>query len=1250
MSYFDDLFKDIFPKLASSVFNKVSSAVWGKASLPDEFTNIAKPAVENMVLTAIKDFISDKPAKKSGLELLRRNVYDSSSDGYQTYGEQIPIVYGTVKVRGRIIYSTPIIHTAYKDHDNNKTICKSTVSFLVAICSGSISTLNRIWVNGQQLELNYEGFRLYRGTEDQMPDPLVEKAVGKDMAPAYRGLAYAVFESVDIGDNQSGIPVFEFEVYRGPEYNETENDVLSLEGMIKSIVLIPGSGEFVYDTKIQYKYYSDYIEDTSNRVGQENTRGARSSINHHTIYKASNLNVALDNMQAVLPNIQWIAPVVGWYTCSTKVKECIIEPGVEYTSDATTWPSIWKVGEYIRKNAHLITQVDNSPIYGGTPSDESVVNMLKELKARGYNIMFYPMLFVDKLEKPWRGRITGDAADVNSFFYGTKGYNNFILHYAKLVAGLVDAFIIGSEMVGLNAIYEDSVGRSFPAVEALIDLAKNVRAILGNDVKITYAADWSEYHHTKDGWYHLDKLWASNDIDFIGIDAYFPLTDSLEQQKVAQIMEGWQRGEGCDYCYTDDAKTSRAAISPQYAWKNIEWWWSNEHINPDGNKTAWVPKSKKIWFTEYGFPSVDHATNQPNVFWSHDSIESKLPNGSKGYVDIMAQRRGIEATERFWLGSEIVERMFLWTWDARPFPTWPARKDLWSDSICWEKGHWVQGKLGMVSLKWVLLDLCSKVAISKDLIEFHDIDEAVDGFVVTMISLADVIELLEHAYFFHTNAIDGKIVFRANKSRIKHEIKYEELIIKKIGDTALEEVRTSDAKAYDKIYLNYIDRYSDYLMNTECYSDYESVSRSSTTIVLPIVTNAIHAKQVVRAYLLYKKMSCNQYNMILPPEYMAINVNDMLSVNSNHNNAFNMQVISKTVNNSMCVEISAIAVNDAIYDVPEIVSGFIGAHALVDEDPELNMAVLDMPRVNHEIYDLADERLMIAVCCDVKTWHGAKLYGDIAQSESMEYICDVQNSTIIGKILGKIWPCYNSTIMDRSSRIYVNLYCGELSSVTYEELAAGSNTAIVGGEIIQFATARLVKPYQYELSDILRGRFGTEAAIDVHEEGEEFVLLDQNLVSVTMPKNSAGQRFAFRLVPISKKDDQLLYEYAITRQIDYNANVLRPYLPVHVSYALAEQGLQISWIKRTRVVGRSNNFWMQDKDMAENRSIIYQIVITNKIGSEFTFETAGNMYLIEGELLSKIFAQSSAIDAEQKPMTGLANNMLNDLTITVHCI
>ena len=93
----------------------------------------------------------------------------------------------------------------------------------------------------------------------------------------------------------------------------------------------------------------------------------------------------------------------------------------------------------------------------------------------------------------------------------------------------MSAFCIGSEMRGLTQIRgADNV---FPTVVALKSLAAEVRVLLGADCQIGYAADWSEYfgYHPKDDsgdlFFHLDPLWSDDNIDFIGIDNYMPLSD-----------------------------------------------------------------------------------------------------------------------------------------------------------------------------------------------------------------------------------------------------------------------------------------------------------------------------------------------------------------------------------------------------------------------------------------------------------------------------------------------------------------------------------------------------------------------------------------------------------------------------------------------------------------------------------------------------------------------------------------------------
>src|SRR5947209_18845388 len=130
-------------------------------------------------------------------------------------------------------------------------------------------------------------------------------------------------------------------------------------------------------------------------------------------------------------------------------------------------------------------------------------------------------------------------------------FRRFILHYAQLCvdAGGADAFLIGSELAALTRVR--SAGGVYPAAQALATLAADVKAIVGSETKVSYAADWTEYgSHVLSGGsevrFPLDAVWSVAAIDFVGIDAYWPLSD-------------WRDGD--DHL---DAASSQSIYDPDY--------------------------------------------------------------------------------------------------------------------------------------------------------------------------------------------------------------------------------------------------------------------------------------------------------------------------------------------------------------------------------------------------------------------------------------------------------------------------------------------------------------------------------------------------------------------------------------------------------------------------------------------------------------------------------------------------------------
>ena len=89
------------------------------------------------------------------------------------------------------------------------------------------------------------------------------------------------------------------------------------------------------------------------------------------------------------------------------------------------------------------------------------------------------------------------------------------------------------------------------------------------------------------------------------------------------------------------------------------------------------------------------------------SIDSALPYYSDGSRDDLIQRRYIEALLGHYAANNEtgfidLSRASVWAWDARPYPDFPARISVWSDGTNWARGHWLNGRTGLMPVADVI--------------------------------------------------------------------------------------------------------------------------------------------------------------------------------------------------------------------------------------------------------------------------------------------------------------------------------------------------------------------------------------------------------------------------------------------------------------------------------------------------------------------------------------------------------------------
>jgi hypothetical protein len=155
------------------------------------------------------------PSRPSGGPQLGDLTVQSSA-----YGTPIPLIYGTVRLAGNIIWSPGIKARRQRQRfgkggGRSATTYRYSASLAVAFGEGP-GRIVKLWFNdklgydatGGSLQIKVPGlrFRAYQGTETQQPDPLIAASAPGGVTTAYRGTIYAVFEGLDLEPFGNQIP------------------------------------------------------------------------------------------------------------------------------------------------------------------------------------------------------------------------------------------------------------------------------------------------------------------------------------------------------------------------------------------------------------------------------------------------------------------------------------------------------------------------------------------------------------------------------------------------------------------------------------------------------------------------------------------------------------------------------------------------------------------------------------------------------------------------------------------------------------------------------------------------------------------------------------------------------------------------------------------------------------------------------------------------------------------------------------
>lgn len=309
--------------------------------------------------SAVGNYID--PAKTTGPRLSDLHLQGSS------YGAPIPIVYGTIRIAGNVIWQTDLIEHSHEEGGKGGPTQETftyTASYAIQICEGPILGVFKMWADGRLVYYTDEfgaihggdiPFTLYLGDEEQGADPTMEAVLGAGNVPGYRGTAYIVFTDHDLSDFGNRIPVWTFEVSTGagdipwrvstfvPENLHGAANILGYEmndGVLSVGEYTAGDGVMEWVTK-NYDVEGNFIDETEaaiypNILGAGNTEIPLQAQNSASLSAAQIPHQGNDN-----PNAS------GWYVNGRIAAQPIHPPvGTDSRYSVDTPPFVWDDNVY----------------------------------------------------------------------------------------------------------------------------------------------------------------------------------------------------------------------------------------------------------------------------------------------------------------------------------------------------------------------------------------------------------------------------------------------------------------------------------------------------------------------------------------------------------------------------------------------------------------------------------------------------------------------------------------------------------------------------------------------------------------------------------------------------------------------------------------------------------------------------------------------------------------------------------------
>ena len=1022
-----------------------------------------------------------------------------------TYGAGIPNTWGTCRVAGNVIWADKVkehkkkVKTGKGGFSNQYTY---SCSFAAGFSAGPISQFLRIWADGKliydatgaspvQNQSKYI-FRFYTGTETQVPDSLIESLVGDGNTPAFRGLAYVVFDNFPLTDFSNRIPQLTAEVATTGTGSVGFSVFAIADGShYLGSVTVGSIGE---NEREYYWITGGYADGT------------------HTEF------LELHGPQGTLqiPNPENpVSPQLGFAINAAIWDE--FDPGILlfYSTDNFHWAAKWS------RASNTIKWTKAVPTYFGGRGNLKYGSYAAILPQGGdgpEGHYYLSVWMLDTATGLWKYR--DGWPDPNEATYAGMPVTSSAIEWSY-EGQYFDSWN--------NCIVSAGTSSTSPHITYL---PKGTEYL--DPIRLRHA-DGSSF-----GTYQLGRMWVDFNRGHVFIIAI----------------------DGTGARYLKRVRMSDGLIDRTISGGPMGGFYSIFEIMP-GNGDLVISNALANSVPISRVDGLSYKKTFTSGTASNFGYEWPPPFDSPGISAISTDTNGnTSIIYRELFGQVLVI-------DLNPAGSLTTLEDIVYSLLI--KGGLTDDQLSLTQLR-------NTIVTGYGFARGTDVKEVIDE--------------LRRVYLFDLVESQGKLVavMRGGNEAFDNGLAKYEIPQNVLGSSSPDALdfwqatRSQDADIPGQVELGYLNYSNDYNAGVARSQRVANpiptmYSRQKLSMELNLIMTPDKAKIQARKMLYAQWTERTQHSTRLPWAYMDMDPADVISVTMNDGRNFQDRVHAQEIGADGTIVIETYSQDNGAYLQTVEADGGSGGYPsdLVYEPEALKSFVINTPLLrdnddtggSYSLYYGGMARTSIGT----RTFQGGSMWRSLNDID-FDFIIGSESELHWGYVQAALpSPSHGAFALDWENTITVHPQSQgfELSSISDDDLWAGANAAYLGNEIIQFRDAVQNLDGTWTLSNLLRGRRGTEYACDNHGTLEEFVLLEASPLSLAGETldSRGGVRYYLSVEQGGTLDTTSTTEKTIT----YEPRDLMPYAPSDIRRDITSAGtVHVTWKRRTRMGGSLMDF------------------------------------------------------------------------------